>query len=117
MRGLRAGDLSHLLSVKRKTEVVDPATGYRSHTWAELLQTYAQWLPGPGNEYLASEAVRAQVTGRFVLPWTAAAAAIRASDRVDWDGRVMEIKAPPLPDPSGRLSLTLMVAETGTDGA
>jgi SPP1 family predicted phage head-tail adaptor len=117
MKGLRAGDLDQLLTIRRKSETVDDATGYRSHTWAQLLQAYGQFLPGPGREYLASEALRAEVTGRFVIRYSAPAAAIKASDRVDWDGRVMEIKAPPLPDPTGRISLTLMVAEAGTDGA
>jgi SPP1 family predicted phage head-tail adaptor len=114
---LRAGDLSNRITIRRKTEVVDPVTGYRSHTWAELLQAYAQFLPGPGREYLASESLRTQVTGRFVIQYSAAAAGITAGDRVEWDGRIMELKAPPLPDETGRISFTLMVAESGTDGA
>lgn len=87
-------------------------------SWAaRLVAEPAEWLPGPGREYLASESIRAQVTGRFNVRWSEAAAAIVAGDRVRWDGRTMEVKAPPLVDTTAREWITLMVAEAGTDGA
>lgn len=108
----------HRITVQYKTEVVNPETGYRETVWtARLTDEPAQWLAGPGREYLASEAIRASVDGRFEIRYSPEAAQVRASDRVLWDGRIMEIKAPPLPDETARRSYTLMVAETGTDGA
>ena len=115
---MKATDLRHRVTIQSKMEVIDPATGYSTLTWAGYLSDVpAQFLAGPGREYLASEATRAEVSGRFVIRWSPAAAAIKASYRVLWDGRIMEIKAPPLPDQTARKWLTLMVAEDGTDGA
>lgn len=110
--------LRHRITVQAKVETVDPETGYRTLAWTDrLLNEPAQFFAGPGREYLASESLRAQVTGRFVIRYSDGGTAIVAGDRVLWDGRVMEIKAPPLPDESARKELTLMVAESGTDGA
>lgn len=116
---MNAQDLRHRITIQSKTATIDPATGYPSaEGWADRLANVpAQWLAGPGREYLAGEALRASVTGRFVIRWSAAAAQITAGDRVLWDGRSMEVKAPPLPDETARRWLTIMVAEDGTDGA
>lgn len=115
---MQAQELRHRIAVQSKAETRDPSTGYPTQTWADrLTDEPAQWLAGPGREYLAGEALRAAVTGRFVIRWSAAAAAISAGDRVVWDGRNMEVKAPPLVDETARKWITLMVAEDGTDGA
>lgn len=115
---MSAGQLRHRITVQSKTSTVDPGTGYPTEGWVDrLTDEPAQWLAGPGREYLAGEALRAAVTGRFVIRWSAAAAAITAGDRVVWDGRSMEVKAPPLVDATARKWITLMVAEDGTDGA
>lgn len=115
---MNSQELRHRITVQSKSEVVDPETGYRTLAWVDrVVNEPARFLAGPGREYLASEAVRAEVSGRFEIRYSPEAAAIQAGDRVLWDGRVMEIKAPPLPDETARKSLTLMVAETGTDGA
>lgn len=105
--------LRHRITIQRNTESVDPATGYPTSGWAPIITDEpAQWLAGPGREYLAAEALRASVSGRFTVRWSAANAAIAAGDRVLWDGRTMEIKAPPLPDETARKWLTLMVDDT-----
>lgn len=115
---MNAQDLRHRITVQSKTAAVDPSTGYPTEGWTDRLANVpAAWLAGPGREYLAGEALRAAVTGRFVLRWSPGAAAITAGDRVVWDGRNMEIKAPPQVDETARRWITLMVAEDGTDGA
>lgn len=109
--------LRHRITVQSKAGTVDPATGYSTEGWADrLVNEPAEWKAGPGREYLASEATRAAVDGRFTIRSSASARAITAGDRVLWDGRTMEVKAPPLPDETARRWLILMVAETGTDG-
>lgn len=114
---MRATSLRHRITVQSKTGTVDPATGYATEGWADrVVDEPADWKAGPGREYLASEATRAAVSGRFeVRSWTGTRAIV-AGDRVLWDGRTMEVKAPPLPDETARRWLILMVAETGTDG-
>lgn len=107
---LHAGQLRHRITIQRKTEAVDPVTGYRTEVWSNYMtEVPAQFLPGPGREYLAAEAVRSEVQGRLVIRWSPDAAAIQSHDRVLWDGRLWDIKADPLPDPTTRKELTLMV--------
>ena len=114
---MRATALRHRIIVQSKTAAVDSGTGYPTEGWTDrVADEPAQWLAGPGREYLASEATRAAVSGRLIVRSSAATRAITAGDRVLWDGRTMEVKAPPLPDETARRWLTLMVAETGTDG-
>lgn len=115
---MEAGNLRHRITVQSLQEIIDPVTGYRTNAWVDrVVNEPAQWFAGPGREYLASEATRASVTGRFKIRWSPEAALIQASDRVLWDGRLMELQAPPLPDETARRELTLMVGEAGTDGS
>lgn len=115
---MRSNTLRHRITVQSKSATIDSATGYATDGWVNrMVDVPAEWMAGPGREYLAGEALRAQVTGRFVIRWSADAAAITAGDRVLWDGRQMEVKAPPMVDATGRREITLMVAEDGTDGA
>lgn len=110
--------MRHRITVQSKAEVVDPDTGYREWAWVDrVTDEPASWQAGPGREYLASESLRAEVSGRFVVRWSPETIAIEASDRVLWDGRIMEMKEPPLPDATARRSLILMVGEDGSDGA
>lgn len=96
--------------MQRLTQTVDPVTGYRVDAWVDYLTDVpAQFIPGPGREYLAAESVRSEVQGRLVIRWSPEAAAIQSHDRVLWDGREWDIKADPLPDPTTRKELTLMV--------
>ena len=114
---LDAGKLRHRITVQRYTETEDPVTGYRTHAWTDLLSTYAQFLPGPGREYLAGEALRSEVNGRLIVRWSPDAAGIRAYDRVLWDGRTWELKSDPIPDETARVSLTLMIGGLTRDPA
>lgn len=67
----------------------------------------AEWLPGPGKEYLAADAIRAEVEGRLRIRHLPG---VTAQMRVLWDGQMWEIKAPPLQDPTLRREMVLMVA-------
>lgn len=115
---MHSQSLRHRITVQSKTATVDPGTGYPTEGWADrVVDEPADWKAGPGREYLASEATRAAVTGRFTVRSSAATWAITAGDRVLWDGRTMEVKAPPLPDETARRWLILMVSDSGTNGA
>ena len=114
---MRSGKLRHRITVQRKTETVDPVTGYRTWSWADILvDVPADWLPGPGKEYLASEALRAEVQGRFELRWSPDSAGIRAADRVLWDSAIYDVKSDPLVDATARREIMLMVARGINDG-
>ena len=115
---MRSTSLRHRITVQSKVSAVDQTTGYVTTTWVDRVTNEpAAWLPGPGREYLAAESVRASVSGRFTIRSFEATRAIQPGDRVLWDGRVMEVAAPPLPDETARRELILMVSESGTDGS
>ena len=110
MKSVNPAKYRHRVTIQRESETVDPVTGYRTKVWTDYLPNVpAGFIPGPGREYLAAESVRSEVQGRLVIRWSPAAAAIQSHDRVLWGGREWDIKADPLPDPTTRKELTLMV--------
>lgn len=115
---MRNTDLRHRITVQSKMEMEDPATGYQTYGWVDrVVNEPARYLPGPGREYLAAESLRAQVTGRFFMRWSAETIAITAGDRLLWDGRVFSVKSPATVDETGRREVMLMCAEDSTDGS
>jgi len=117
MKHIQAGKYRHVITVQRKAETVDPATGYRTWEWSDLLVNEpARWQPGPGREYLAGEALRSEVQGRFEVRWSPVSEALTASDRILWDGRVYDLKSDPLLDETARREVTLMVGTGVNDG-
>ncbi|MEJ7746060.1 MAG: phage head closure protein [Luteimonas sp.] len=109
---MRSQDLRHRITIQGRTETRD-ANGDVTVAWADAANVAAQWLPGPGREYLAGEAIRAEVVGRFVIRYQPG---ITAGHRVIWDGTTYEIKAPPQGDATARRELTLMVGGGVSDG-
>lgn len=108
----RSGQYRHRIDVERNTATIDSQTGYRTPVWAAVVSSEpAGFLPGPGREFLAGEAVRSSSEGRFVLRYHAATAAILSTDRVRWNGEVWTIQAPPLFDITARKEIILMVAK------
>ena len=82
--------------------------------WADFAADVpAAWQSGPGREYLAAEAIRAEVTGRFELRYMAG---VTAEMRVLWDGSVFNIKAPPVVDHTARRYMTLLVGSGVNSG-
>jgi len=115
---MRNTDLRHRITIQSKTPIEDPDTGYQTFAWVDrVVNEPARYLPGPGREYLASEALRSQVTGRFFMRWSAETIAITAGDRLLWDGRVFSVKSPATVDETGRREVTLMVQEDSSDGS
>lgn len=116
---IRAGDFRHVATVERKTVIKDPQTGYRETVWVpRLVGERAQFLPGPGREFLAGEAVRSAVDARVVFRYHSGTAAIDSvEERVILDGDVWSIKAPPLLDATRRRTVTVMIAKEPNDGA
>jgi len=110
VKSIRAGKYRHRITIQRKTEAIDPVTGYRTEVWSDYLRDVpAEFIAGPGREYLAAEAIRSEVHGRFAVRWSPEASGIQSHDRVLWDGRLWELKSDPLPDETARKEFTLMV--------
>lgn len=103
----------HRITLQARAESKD-AAGNTVTAWADVwADVPARWLPGPGREFLAAEAVRAETAGRFVIRWLPG---VDASMRALWDGQVFALTAPPMSDPTARRELTLMVAAGVADG-
>lgn len=114
---MSANDLRQRITVERKTETVDPTTGYRDWAWLPYAENEpASWLPGPGREYLASDALRSEVQGRFTVRWSPLLADVRAQDRVLWDGQIYDVKSDAMVDATARRTILLMVARGLNDG-
>lgn len=110
---MRAGTLRHRITIQAQSEAMD-GNGDVSIGWADFAANLpASWLAGPGREYLAAEAIRAEVTGRFELRHLPG---VTAKMRVLWEGVVYSIKAPPAVDPTARRSMVLLVGSGVNDG-
>ena len=102
--------LRHRITIQAKGEVID-ANGDVSVGWSDFAADVpASWLAGPGREYMAAEAIRAETVGRFEIRYLPG---VTAQMRILWDGAVYAIKAPPQVDPTGRREMTIMVGSTG----
>lgn len=97
----------HRITVERKTVGKD-AAGNATTTWAPFVSNVpARWLAGPGREFMAADAVRAETVGRFVIRYYPG---ITADMRVQWDGQTFALTAPPQTDATARREMTLMVS-------
>ena len=103
----------HRITIEAPVEGKD-ASGNTVRDWRPFLANVpAKWYPGPGREFQAAEATRAETSGRFVIRHTEG---ITAAMRVVWDGQVHALTAPPQSDATARRELTLMVASGVVDG-
>ena len=110
---MRAGALRHQITIQQPT-VTQDANGDATTVWTDYaVGVPAAWLSGPGREYLASESIRAEVSGRLTVRRIDG---VTSKMRVLWDGAVWNIAAPPLLDPTARWELTLLVGAGGNDG-
>jgi SPP1 family predicted phage head-tail adaptor len=107
------GRLRHRITIEQSTETRD-ANGDRVPAWNVFAADVpAAFQSGPGREYLAAEAIRAEVAGRFNIRYLPG---VTAQMRVLWDGLVWNIKAPPIVDPTARREMTLLVGAGVNDG-
>lgn len=109
---MSAGPRRHRITIQERQETT--VNGDRSWLWVDrFVDVPAAWLAGPGREFLAAEAIRAETVGRFETDYISG---VTAAMRVLWDGQPWAIKAPPMRDPTARRSMTLMVGAGVNDG-
>lgn len=105
--------MRHRITIQTQAEVQD-ANGDITTGWADFATNVpAAFLSGPGREYLAAEAIRAEVAGRLVIRYLPG---VTAEHRVLWDSLIWNIKAPPVLDPTARREMILMVSAGINDG-
>lgn len=97
----------HRITIEQKSATKD-AAGNRVDAWTTFAANVpARWLAGPGREFMAADAVRAETVGRFVIRYLPG---VTADMRVQWDGRMFALTAAPQSDDTARRELTMMVS-------
>lgn len=118
---LAAGRLRHQVSLQRSDylrdtdgEVIqDPNTGETTSEWTEIALLWAAIEPSSAREFIASQAVQSEITGKIVIRYRAD---ILPTDRFVHNGKVYQIFGI-LPDKdSGLEYLTCPVGTGVSDG-
>lgn len=105
--------MRHRATVQRKTEVVDPMTGIRSTSWADLHANVPFAIRSlTSNEMQAASARQSKVTVEFE---TRAGLDIRADDRILFEGHVYDIE-PPMLDETRQRRMKIKAARGLTNG-
>lgn len=90
---MRAGRLSTRITIERPTDAQN-AVGDATQTWAVLDTVAAEYVSLRGQEAIAAEAMQASITCKFRIRWRADVTSVM---RIKWDGRIYNIKGPPIP--------------------
>jgi len=102
---MRAGKLKHRITIQRAT-VARSGRGVATETWAELITVWAFVRHLQGRELFAAQQEHAEVTIKISIRYRAG---IRASDRVVFGNKILDIKSI-IPDPEGQ-GIVLYCAE------
>lgn len=86
---LAAGKLRHTISIQRETRTAD-GMGGSSITWAQIAAPRAFIRPMSGGERFQAMRIEANVTHRIYIRYRSD---ITTSDRIVYQGRVMQIRA------------------------
>lgn len=86
---MQAGQLDQRITIQALTDGQD-AYGHLTQAWSDLVEVWAQYMPGAGNEKYAAAGVYAETQGRFRMRWRAG---ITVEHRVRFDGRNYDILA------------------------
>lgn len=85
---MKAGALDRRVTIERATVIQDPY-GEEIETWAPLATVSAQVVQQSGREFLAAEAMQAEVRVLFRLRWIEG---IQETDRVSYGDRMHNIQ-------------------------
>jgi len=108
--GIQAGKLRHLITIQVKSTGRDACGGDLPAAWQTFKENVrASVEPLQGREFMSASGERAEVTTRFRIRYLAG---VTASMRVLFEGRVFELKAPPIDPDMKHETLLLMTAET-----
>jgi len=89
---MRAGRLRHRVSIEQFSATTDEV-GDPVETWTPVDTVWANVLPISGREFFASKQVNAETTHRVFMRYRAA---LTANHRLVFQGRVLDISAPPI---------------------
>lgn len=109
----RPGQMRHRITVQRNTETVNPATGVRSSSWADLYVGVPAAIRSlTSRELQAASARQSESSVEFELR---AGLDINADDRIVFDGDVYDIE-PPTFDETRQRRMKIKAARNLTNG-
>jgi SPP1 family predicted phage head-tail adaptor len=115
---IAAGRLRHLVTIQRHDYVrdsagdvvQDPDTGETLQEWVELAQVYAAIEPSSAREFIASQAVQSEITGKIIIRHRD----VVATDRILHNGKVYQVYGV-LPDKDSGLEYLTLPVGTGVN--
>ncbi|MGH8431499.1 MAG: phage head closure protein [Solimonas sp.] len=110
---MRAGRLRHRIAIQQQVKEQD-ASGNLTTSWAAVADNVpAEMVPLSGRELIAAQATQSEINTRCTIR---VLAGVTAAMRVVHEGAIYNIQAPPLPDPTYKRHLTLMLSGGLSDG-
>lgn len=121
MPTLAAGRLRHRVLFQRLQVLVDsngdqiqdPVSGEIAKAWVDVVEVWAAIEPLSGREFIASQAVQSQVTGKFICR-ELAVRLVDATCRGVHNGTLYQVEAK-LPDPESGLEYVTMPFSQGVN--
>lgn len=107
---MKAGSLRHRVTIVRRVEGSTDAVGTPQYTWTDMeIDVPAEVRPLSGSELLAAQQVSASTTHEIVMRY---GSDITARDRLTFNGRTLELDAPPINVGERNRELVLRCHET-----
>jgi SPP1 family predicted phage head-tail adaptor len=107
---IEPGEFNRPLNLERRTLTVD-ANGENVETWSVITRLWANVRPLSGREFFEAAQLKSDITHRVRIRYYGN---ITTKDRLDLDGRKMNIAAPIIREGEGREAMTLMCVEVTT---
>jgi SPP1 family predicted phage head-tail adaptor len=104
---MKSGELRHRVVLERATTSRLPSGGTRD-TWSPYATVWAAVEPIQGREFFAAQQLNAEATHRIRIRYRVG---VSPKDRVTFEGRIFEIKAPPINVDEKSRELHLMCVE------
>lgn len=91
-----------------QSTTVEDELGQKETSWDQYKSVWAMIKTVRGSEYVAAAADQAELTYRFVVPFTPG---ISKDMRIDYNGRIFDIIEPPINDDELNETLTILARE------
>jgi SPP1 family predicted phage head-tail adaptor len=103
-----AGNLRDRVEIRRQTNVKNPSTGGLTRSWASVATVWAQVRAINGREAIIGSTLQGISTFEIIIRYRDD---LKAADQILWDGRELNIVAPP-EDRYGTRKWTQILAST-----
>jgi SPP1 family predicted phage head-tail adaptor len=106
---MQAGRLRHRVTIQQEA-VIKGALGGQAKSWVDVVTVWEAVEPIRGREFFAAQQVNSEVTHRVTIRYRTG---VTAKMRLVFQGRVLDISAPPIDVEERHRDLQLMCIERG----